>query len=316
MKCSKCQNEIQKGYKFCPICGTPVTQEIKCPKCGSTDIPQDSKFCPDCGALLRVNQEEAQRRFENAKKQEEEKARKRKQAESAKQQEIARKRELERKAVESKRAELEKTRREAEAIKRAEETKKTYINGHEYVDLGLPSGTKWATCNIGANVPEESGDYYGWGETYPKRDFTSSQWNDTFATLLKMMGVIDSNKNLKPKHDAANIKWGKHWRLPTFADVKELIANTNRTWTTQNGVYGLQIRSKVNSNCIFIPAAGDRFMKESCNNRGECGYYWCSSFDSDEYRGISFGFYSDRDIQKYTYGGKYGYPIRPVAETY
>ena len=158
MKCSKCNNEIQKGYKFCPICGTPVTQEIKCPKCGSTDIPQDSKFCPDCGALLGVNQEKAQRRFENAKKQEEEKARRRKQAESAKQQEIARKKELERKAEESKRAELEKARREAEAKKRAEETKKTYINGHEYVDLGLPSGTKWATCNIGANVPEGSGD--------------------------------------------------------------------------------------------------------------------------------------------------------------
>lgn len=103
MKCSKCNNEIQNGFKFCPICGTPVPTERKCPKCGATDIPHDSKFCPDCGVLLGIDQEEAQRRFEEAKKLEAEKARRRKQAESAKQQEIARKKELERKIEEEKR---------------------------------------------------------------------------------------------------------------------------------------------------------------------------------------------------------------------
>lgn len=103
MKCSKCNNEILNGFKFCPICGKPVPLARKCSKCGATDIPQDSKFCPDCGVLLGIDQEEAQRRFEEAKKLEAEKARRRKQAESAKQQEIARKKELERKIDEEKR---------------------------------------------------------------------------------------------------------------------------------------------------------------------------------------------------------------------
>lgn len=113
MKCSKCNNEILNGFKFCPICGTPVPPARKCSKCGATDIPQDSKFCPDCGVLLGIDQEEAQRRFEEAKKLEAEKARRRKQAESAKQQEIARKKELERKAEEVRKKTEAETRRKA-----------------------------------------------------------------------------------------------------------------------------------------------------------------------------------------------------------
>ena len=287
MKCSKCNNEIQKGYKFCPICGTPVTQEIKCPKCGSTDIPQDSKFCPDCGALLGVNQEDAQRRFENAKKQEEEKARLRKQAEFAKQQEIARKKELERKAEESKRAELEKARREAEAKKRAEETKKTYINGHEYVDLGLPSRTKWSTCNIGAYTPEDLGNYYAWGKIVPNRS------SSVFATGLKFMLKIASNEDITSKCDAATQVWGANWHIPSKNQFQELIQNTSSTWTSQNGVFGRLLTSNINGKKIFFPAAG-HLDGATFEGKHRYGNYWSSTAKNDSGNAYLLAFGAER----------------------
>ena len=100
-------------------------------------------------------------------------------------------------------------------------------NGHEYVDLGFPSGLKWAACNVGANTPEEYGNYYAWGEIVPKTDYS----DENCATLGKQLGDISGNAN----YDAATANWGAPWRMPTREELKELIDNCTFKWTTQNG---------------------------------------------------------------------------------
>jgi uncharacterized repeat protein (TIGR02543 family) len=137
-----------------------------------------------------------------------------------------------------------------------------------YVDLGLPSGTKWATMNVGANSPEDYGDYFAWGETTPKSSYTSSNYN------------YSGNPTTLPlDRDAAYTNWGTSWRMPTDAELKELKDNCTWTWTTQNGVEGYKVTSKTNGNSIFLPAAGDRGSSD-LNYAGSRGTYWSSSLDS------------------------------------
>ena len=117
---------------------------------------------------------------------------------------------------------------------------------HEYVDLGLPSGTLWATCNVGANSPEEVGDYFAWGETEPKSNYTED--NYTFS--------IGEATQLPEKNDAATINWGSKWRMPSYDQIKELCQNTTAEWTTLNGASVLKVTSKTNGNSIFLPTTG------------------------------------------------------------
>lgn len=117
---------------------------------------------------------------------------------------------------------------------------------HRYVDLDLPSGTLWATCNVGANSPEEVGDYFAWGETEPKRNYTED--NYTFS--------IGSATELPEKNDAATINWGSKWRMPSYDQIKELCQNTTAEWTTLNGASVLKVTSKTNGNSIFLPTTG------------------------------------------------------------
>lgn len=95
---------------------------------------------------------------------------------------------------------------------------------HEYVDLGLPSGTKWATCNVGANIPEEYGDFYAWGEITTKSEYTT----ENCVTYGESMDDISGN----PNYDVARAKWGGSWRMPTKSEMRELVYNCNWTWTT------------------------------------------------------------------------------------
>ncbi len=139
------------------------------------------------------------------------------------------------------------------------------INGHEYVDLGLPSGTKWATCNIGATTPEGLGEYFAWGETKPKSKYTEDncptyQKDDTW---LRKNGYIDASGNLTMSHDAARQYWGGTWRMPTKAEIEELIKNTTTKWIMRNGVSGKLVTSKRNGKSIFLPAAGSKFGEEN-----------------------------------------------------
>ena len=188
------------------------------------------------------------------------------------------------------------------------------INGHEYVDLGLPSGLLWATCNVGANSPEEYGNYYAWGETTTKSDYSSSNCptDGLSNSELQSQGYIDSNGNLTPQHDAATANWGGDWRMPTRAEQEELLNNCTWTWTTQNGVKGYKVTSKVNSNYIFLPAAGRRYGSSLYNGGGD-GDYW-SSTPYGSYSIYAFYLYFDSSNHKmndaYRFNGR---SVRPVS---
>lgn len=117
---------------------------------------------------------------------------------------------------------------------------------YDFVDLGLPSGTLWATCNVGANSPEEVGDYFAWGETEPKSNYTED--NYTFS--------IGEATQLPEKNDAATINWGSKWRMPSYDQIKELCQNTTAEWTTLNSASVLKVTSKTNGNSIFLPTTG------------------------------------------------------------
>ena len=173
---------------------------------------------------------------------------------------------------------------------------------HEYVDLGLPSGTLWATCNLGANAPEDGGDYFAWGETQPKDDFSWSNYQycmGSFNTLTKYCnnpdigynGFTDNLTTLEPSDDAATANWGDDWRMPTEGEWQELYENTTVTWTTRNGVRG-RLFTASNGNSIFMPAAG--YCNESAPEAaGIIGDYWTSSLDPDYPSGaLSFFFNS------------------------
>lgn len=138
---------------------------------------------------------------------------------------------------------------------------------HEYVDLGLPSGTKWATTNVGADKPEDYGDYFAWGETTPKDvyDWSTYKWcNGTHNTLTKYCansshgynGFVDNKTELDPEDDAATVNWGPEWRMPSYAQIQELLGNCTSQWTTMNGVNGRMFTSNINGATLFLPAIG------------------------------------------------------------
>lgn len=177
-------------------------------------------------------------------------------------------------------------------------------NGHAYVDLGLPSGTLWATCNVGATTPEGYGDYFAWGETQPKAIYnwnTYKYCNGSSDQLTKYCnnsdygynGFTDNLTALQPSDDAATVNWGSGWRMPTYDQWSELYDNTTNTWTTQNGVNGWLFTSN-NSNSLFLPAAGYRGYDELIYVGSDCIYWvnklgdivgpsyaWHFHFDSD-----------------------------------
>ena len=141
------------------------------------------------------------------------------------------------------------------------------INGHEYVDLGLPSGLLWATCNVGANSPEEYGDYFAWGETETKSEYTQAN----SLTYGKSLNDISGN----PQYDAATANWGEGWRMPTKAEMQELLEKCTFEWTAENGVYGQNVTGP-NGNSIFLPASGECWG-ESFSNCGYSTYSWIST---------------------------------------
>ncbi len=175
-------------------------------------------------------------------------------------------------------------------------------NNHGYVDLGLPSGLLWATCNVGANSPEEYGDYYAWGETSTKSEYS----DDTY--------YYSSDPDVLPlSRDAANANWGGDWRMPTKEEIEELLDEDNCTWTWSKVAQGPIVTSKSNGNNIFLPAAGYR-NNSSLNGAGTNGDYWSSSLlASYPYSAYLLGFGSD----DYFWGGYYrafGRSVRAVCK--
>ena len=188
----------------------------------------------------------------------------------------------------------------------------------EAVDLGL--SVKWANWNVGADSPEDYGDYYAWGEIKVKSAYSWStyKWCDgSFYTQTKYCtnsgyGVVDDKKVLSLEDDVAHVKWGGSWRMPTLDEIKELCNKCSWKWTTVNSVRGYNVTGP-NGNSIFLPAAGERYGSY-VNNGGSYGYYWSATLESgnnDCAYFLSFhdGYYDWSSSFRYR-----GCTIRPVTE--
>lgn len=194
------------------------------------------------------------------------------------------------------------------------------FNGHEYVDLGLPSGTLWATCNVGADKPEDYGDYYAWGETQTKEIYkwdTYKYGNGRINQLTKYCnnpefgynGFTDNLTILLPEDDVATANWGSGWCMPTADQWRELRDKTEHIWTVQNGVYG-RLFTANNGNSLFLPAAG--LWTSELGSMGSYGSCWSKSLYTDQPYGAYF-FYYNSDDYSLTYTSRYvGRSIRPV----
>lgn len=195
-------------------------------------------------------------------------------------------------------------------------------NGYQWVDLGLPSGIKWASCNVGAEEPKDSGNYYAWGEVLPKEDYSWETYkyaNGAYNKLKKYCteasygdnGFTDNKTTLEPEDDAAHVNWGGSWRMPTYAEWIELRDNCTWTWTTQNSINGYRVASKTNSNSIFLPAAGLRSDTHLYVVGG--GSYWSSSLnENDPHYAWNLLFYSD-DVRRFSSNRRDGLSVRPVC---
>ena len=198
-------------------------------------------------------------------------------------------------------------------------------SSHEFVDLGLPSGTLWATCNVGTNTPEGYGDYFAWGETSPKKIYYWHTYlhsrGDAYCSFLKYnpsndpeygyAGFTDNLTTLEACDDAATANWGEAWRIPTQDEMQELFDNCTSTWTNLNGVNGRKFAGP-NGNSIFLPAAG-YYYDVMLLNDGSDGSYWTSSvyFYNPNYAWM-LKFSSDNCLinhQRYRHNGQ---PVRPV----
>ena len=174
------------------------------------------------------------------------------------------------------------------------------LNGHDWVDLGLPSGLRWATCNVGASTPTAYGNYYAWGETSTKSAYTED--NYTYS---------DNPTTLPSSADAATANWGEGWRMPTKEEMQELIDNCEHTWTEQNGEYGLVI-SGTNGNSIFLPAAGSRYDSELAGAFAR-GLFWSSSLYADNPSNAWYLIFHPDGCSMYYGNRRYGLSVRPVC---
>ena len=225
------------------------------------------------------------------------------------------------------------------------------VFGSGIVNLDLPSGLKWASCNLGASKPEEYGNYYAWGEvityyadghnqdnpcnTWRSRtsppitgyNWTSYRWcNGTEFTLTKYCtkssyGNVDDivvlqrgEKTGETVDDVARARLGDKWHMPTEANFAELVDFTDNSWTTYNGVSGWKFTSKTNSaNWIFLPAAGERH-NTGIYDAGSVGYYWSSSLNPGfPSRAYTQAFSQDAN-QMRSYDRHYGLSVRPVTQ--
>ncbi len=221
------------------------------------------------------------------------------------------------------------------AIKRAEEAQQqrldsiaryeaTHINGHEFVDLGL--SVKWATCNVGADAPEDSGDYYAWGEILPKKEYTETnyKWYDASKVIERgyyqeyyikkynkdaQYGKLDNKSTLDKADDVAAVNWGKGWRMPTYKEWQELRKECDWTWTQINGCFGYKVSSRTTGKFIFLPAAGEGGYEDT-----QIGHYWSSTL-AYEYWANSVDFDSQNKSLHYYTGSRFvGNTIRPVVD--
>ena len=216
-------------------------------------------------------------------------------------------------------------------------------NGHEYVDLGLTSGTMWATCNVGADAPESYGDYYAWGEvtthysaggntenpTWKEGYSAGYNWstykwcNGSYDTQTKYVpqsyssygyeSFYDDKVTLEKADDVASQTWGGSWVVPTHAQQDELYNECDWEWTSINGINGYKVKSRVNSNFIFLPAAGSRWNTKFYDV-GDNGNYWSSSLNESFPNNAQYLNISLSNVSSLNGASRgFGYSIRPVC---
>ena len=191
-----------------------------------------------------------------------------------------------------------------------------FHQGNEYVDLGLPSGTLWATMNVGATKPEEYGLYFQWGDTQGYADVSAKRfkwsnykYGDDSRNFTKY-NAIDGKTVLDLEDDAVAANWGGNWHMPTETQLQELLHTRNCTniWTTVNGVNGNLFTSVKNGNTLFIPAAGNAGYS-SIRGAGECGSVWSNSLYSYN---VERGRYLYFDYSYICFGNNYRFFGRSV----
>ena len=296
MKCKYCQAEIEQDAQFCTNCGKNLSMFDKCVKCGEL-LDSDTAFCPYCGT--------EQPRYEDAEESEKRTSymkifiailgilllgglgyylSSRSNADGIGSTNDD--------PVETSVTNSKESLADDNSTKNSTKTSEDITSPGKAIDLGLPSGVKWASCNVGASKPEEYGGYYAWGETEEKEvyDWSTYKWcNGLYNSQTKYCtkssyGTVDNNTVLDLEDDVAHVKWGGSWRMPTLDEVKELFENTTCEWTTLNGVNGRKFTSKMNGNSIFLPAAGMHDDFSGLRDVGSRCEYWSSSlFESGSY---------------------------------
>ena len=179
------------------------------------------------------------------------------------------------------------------------------------IDLGLPSGTKWACCNVGATTPEGYGGYYAWGETEEKDYYDLKAYQHVYFEYGGYEHYYDIGSDIAGTHnDVAHVKWGESWVMPSKNQIQELIENCTYEWTTLMGINGGKFTG-INGGSIFLPAAGHRWFDDLLV--GYDGSYWSSTRHPSLLNGASYmGLFSNifMDYDYYLYGG---FTVRPVS---
>lgn len=192
------------------------------------------------------------------------------------------------------------------------------FNNHDWIDLGLPSGIKWATCNIGAKTPEERGDYFAWGEIAPKANYGWTYYKFRLQVGNQISkygdGVSDNKIVLEESDDTATANWGNGWRTPTKEEFEELKAYCNFIWEDRYGIKGFKVISKKNGCSVFFPAAG-YYDKDVFFSEDETGNYWSSSVTRGNrpYDAWNFYFSKQNIFLNHDYR-HHGLTIRPVID--
>ena len=190
-------------------------------------------------------------------------------------------------------------------------------NHPHLIDLGLPSGTKWACCNVGAAMPDDYGGYYAWGETVEKSIYAPETYqyayedaNGSYYINGKKYTVINLGSDIAgTQYDVAHVKWGGKWQIPSLDQINELLNNCSYAWTSMNGVNGGKFTGS-SGGTIFLPAAG--YRKEDLQADGRYGLY-TSSTQHPSYPFWAYGFDLDSDIARWTIGGRdNSASVRPV----
>ena len=185
------------------------------------------------------------------------------------------------------------------------------INGHKFLDLGLPSGLLWAETNVGASSASGDGYYFAWGETKPKTTYSESTYKWGRYPCSKY-NYSDGKKTLSAADDAATVNWGNGCRMPDSSDFQELHEQCNWSWkSSYNGTSGYLVTGP-NGRTIFLPASGIRY-DDNLNNHGSYGYYWSRTLNPTIADAANLTLSSDY----ISHSGNFrffGYTVRPVAE--